>query len=68
MRKITREEAVKLVQKYDLEFPIKYYKEFLDYIDLTDKEFHEIVDKFRSPHFLQKLDGNWQLRTSLKNI
>ncbi len=61
--KITREEAVHLVKKYDQEFPKKYFHEFLDYISLSEKEFWDAVDKFRSPHLWLKDDsGQWQLR------
>lgn len=61
--KITREEAVHLVKKYDQEFPKKYFHEFLDYISLSEKEFWESVDKFRSPHlWVQNELGQWQLR------
>lgn len=60
--KITREEAVHLVKKYDQEFPKKYFHEFLDYISLSENEFWETVDKFRSPHLWIKDDsGQWQL-------
>lgn len=60
--KITREEAVHLVKKYDLEFPDRYYADFLEYTDLTDGEFWETVDKFRSPHLWQKVGNEWRLR------
>lgn len=61
--KITREEGVALVKKFDSEFPTKYYNEFLNYIDTTDEEFWETVDKFRSPHLWGKDEnGRWKLR------
>jgi N-acetyl sugar amidotransferase len=60
--KITREEAVHLVHKYDQEFPQRYYADFLDYIDLSDAEFWETVDKFRSPHLWVKTENGWALR------
>lgn len=59
--KITREEAAYLVQRYDQEFPIKYFKDFLEYISLTENEFHATVDRFRSPHLWKKEDGVWKL-------
>jgi N-acetyl sugar amidotransferase len=67
--KITREEAVALVDKYDQEFPKKYFKEFLEYIDTSEEEFHAILDRHRSPHLWGKnADGNWKLRhTVAKN-
>lgn len=60
--KITREEAVHLVRKYDLEFPDRYYREFLDYIGMNDDEFWQTVDQFRSPHLWEKTGNEWQLR------
>ncbi len=60
--KITREEAVYLVKKYDAEFPGKFFKEFLEYIDITESEFQEAVDKHRSPHIWALVDGEWKLR------
>lgn len=60
--KITREEGVLLVRKFDQEFPEKFYANFLKYVDLTDAEFWEIVDRFRSPHLWKKTDDGWQLR------
>ena len=67
MNKITREEGVALVKKYDSEFPKKYFKEFLEYIDLNEDKFWEIVDRFRSPHLWIKNDKNeWILKESIK--
>ena len=60
--KITREEGVQLVRKFDEEFPQKYFKDFLEYISLTESEFHSILDKFRSPHLWEKVDGEWVLK------
>ena len=60
--KITRDEGVNLVMKYDLEFPKKYFQEFLEYIDISQDLFHETIDKFRSPHLWSKDSGEWQLR------
>ena len=46
-----------LIRRFDGEYPTKYEKEFLDYISMTKDEFHELCDKFRSPH-LWKKDGD----------
>ncbi|TGL90229.1 N-acetyl sugar amidotransferase [Leptospira congkakensis] len=59
--KITREEGVRLVKKYDQEFPSKYFKDFLEYIDVTEEKFWETVDKFRSPHLWKKENSTWKL-------
>ena len=58
---ITREEAVALVKRYDGEFPKLHFQTFLDYCKITEKEFWEIVDSFRSPHLWKKENGQWKL-------
>jgi hypothetical protein len=61
--KITREEGVALVERYDQEFPDKFYKEFLQYIDTTEDEFWASIDGYRSPHLWGKNSkGEWKLR------
>ena len=61
-QKITREEGVQLVRKYEEEFPKKYFKEFLEYISLTENEFFAVIDSFRSPHLWANVNGDWKLR------
>ena len=60
--KITREEGVALVKRFDHEFPNKYYDVFLDYCSITDQESHEIIDSWRSDHLWQKSNGEWKLK------
>lgn len=64
--KITREEGVLLVRKYDQEFPNIFFREFLEYIDITEIEFNDIVDRFRSPHLWEQKDGEWNLKHVVK--
>ena len=59
--KITRDEGINLVKKYDSEFPIKYFREFLDYIDIDQNDFFNTIDKFRSPHLWSKVNDEWKL-------
>ena len=62
---ITREEAVMLVKKYDGEFPKKYFKEILEYLDMDEKKFHKIVDSFRPEHVWKKKGSKWELRQAV---
>jgi N-acetyl sugar amidotransferase len=64
-KKITREEGVALVKKYDTEFPKRYFKEFLEYIDMNEEEFFATADKFRSPHLWKKEGKEWKLRHNI---
>lgn len=60
--KISREEGARLVQKFDSEFPKKYFSEFLDYISMTEEDFYNVIDSFRSPHLWTKKDNAWHLK------
>ena len=55
---LTRDEGVALVKRYDGEFPQKYFDEFLQYISVSQDEFFDIVDQFRSPHLWEKIDDS----------
>lgn len=59
---ITREEGVALVRRYDGEFPRKYFKDFLEYLDITEEHFWEVIDAYRPPHLWQKQAGEWKLK------
>lgn len=62
---ITRQEAVALVRRYDGEFPDLYFRDFLDYVGISEGRFWEVIDANRSPH-LWKKDGNlWVQRYPL---
>ena len=41
---ITRDEAIALVNRFDGEFPSKYYKIFKKYCNITDREFTDVID------------------------
>ena len=61
-RHITRKEAVALVRRYDGEFPKKYFKEFLEYLDITELHFWRVIDRYRMPHLWEKVKGKWKLK------
>ena len=61
--KLTRQEGAYLVEKYDTEFPKKFFSEFLEYINTSEEVFYEIIDKFRSPNIWRKdQNKNWGLK------
>lgn len=61
---ITREEGVALVKRYDGAFPKKYFPWFLNYLNITEEEFWEIIEMYRarSSHVWKKVNGVWKLR------
>ena len=63
---ITREEGVALMKRYEGEFPQKYFKDFLEYLDITEEHFWEVVDSWRAPHLWRKVDGSWKLKSPIE--
>ncbi len=59
---LTREEGVALVRKFDGEFPERYFRQVLDFIDLDPEYFVQLCDRFRSPHLWKKSGGEWKLK------
>lgn len=64
---ITREEGVNLIEKYDGEFPKKNFSEFLDFINITEQEYWEIIDKARPSHLWSRNGNKWKLIHKVKN-
>ena len=63
--KITRDEGINLIKKYDHEFPKKYFKEYLEYIGISENDFFKTVDQFRSPHLWKKIQDKWELTAKI---
>lgn len=60
---LTREEGQALVRKFDGEFPDRYFSEIMEYLEIDGSYFHELCDKFRSPHLWANDEkGAWRLR------
>ena len=60
---LTREEGIALVNRFDGEFPDRYFNEIMEYIEMKPEHFHALCDKARSTHLWGKdAAGNWKLR------
>lgn len=64
---IKREEGVSLAQRYDHEFPVTYFKDFLDYLGITEEHFWEVANRYRQPHIWKKENNVWKLRKIISN-
>ena len=65
---ITREEGQVLVKRFDGEFPDRYFDDIMKYIEMEPEYFHDLCDKFRSPHLWAKnKSGIWKLRHNVFN-
>ena len=64
-RHLTREEGVALVNRFDGEFPSRYFQEIMDYLEMNPEAFMDLCDKGRSPHLWEKQGGDWRLKHKL---
>lgn len=64
--RMNRQEAVKLVNQHEYEFPKEYLPEFLHFHDITKTQFWDTVDKFRNQDIWQKVKGEWRLKIPLE--
>ena len=67
MNHITREEGVRLVHLYDGEFPKKYFKWYLDYLEISEEFFWKVIDFYRSKSQVwEKKANSWKLKYIVK--
>ena len=62
---IDRDDGVHLIKRFDGEFPELYFKTFLQYCDITEEYYHDVIDSWRSPHLWCKKFGKWQLKNPI---
>lgn len=63
--KIDREEGMALVKRYDGEFPAKYFSTFLEYCNISEAEYHAVIDSWRSAHIWDFTKDQWCLKKAV---
>ena len=58
--RMTRDEAVELVKKYDGKCSEVYIEKFCNYIEISLEEFWNVTNKFRGPMWEKDTEGNWK--------
>jgi len=67
LKRLTREEGIKLVQKYDNNEPDELNL-FLQWLDITKDDFYSYIEPFRDENIWQKnSDGLWIVNDSIAN-
>ncbi len=64
--KISREEGVALVKKYDQEIPKRYMEGMLNYMGINEEVFWDVIDKNRPKHLWNKIGNEWKLKYPVK--
>ena len=59
---ITRDEGISLIKRFDGEFPKQYIDDCCKYMNISFKEYHDTIEKFRSTHLWVKKNGFWKLK------
>ena len=59
---MNRSEALEVVRAYDAEFPSDFHEDHLEYLNITESEFVETVDRHRDPEIWEQIGNRWQLR------
>ena len=66
--KITREEGIALVKKFDTEFPNLFFKDFLEYLNINEDTFWKTIDSFRPKHLWEKKGNDWVLKNPIWDL
>ncbi len=59
---IDRDEGIRLIKRFDGEFPKKYLNDCLKYMGISKKMFDHIIDKSRPKHLWKKRNKKWVLK------
>lgn len=57
--RMTRDEAISIVNLYEEQFPYEYFKEFLEFIDMSKEQFNNVCDSFVNKEIFEKIGGMW---------
>jgi hypothetical protein len=58
--KMTREEGIEMVRRYDAVKPMKDLTRWFEYVGMSEQEFDEIADTFRDPRvWVRDENGEW---------
>jgi N-acetyl sugar amidotransferase len=59
---LSREEGKLLIKKYEGEFPKKYFQDFLNYLNISEKHFWAVCDSWRPKNLWNKKKKIWHLK------
>ena len=62
---LSRSEGLRLALQYDGEFPRAHLSEVLEYLQLSEAELLDVIDRHRNPEIWQRHGGGWALRFPL---
>jgi hypothetical protein len=57
---MSRDQAVNLVRLYDGHYPDEFIQTYLEYYQMTQSEFDQVLDRWANKDLFEKVDGRWQ--------
>ena len=57
---MTRHQAINLANLYDNQYPEEFIELYLDYYQMSRKEFDNIIDKWANKKIFKKVNKRWQ--------
>lgn len=66
LRRMTREEGIELVKQYDSTEPTNL-NTYLDFMEMTKKEFYSMVEHLRDKNIWEKVNGEWKMKDCIAN-
>ncbi len=57
-----RDQAINLVRLYDGNYPEEFLTQYLDYYQMTQVEFDEVIDRYANRELFEKINGRWRPR------
>jgi len=65
---ITRDEGISLCKRFEGEYPKRYIKDCLDFMQIDENFAREVIDSFRPNHLWKKVDNQWTRLQELNEI
>lgn len=63
--RLTRDEAIGLVKKYDSEFPRQDLEEVLEFLQMDEENLWQTLERFRNKEIWEKVDGKWRIKNPI---
>jgi N-acetyl sugar amidotransferase len=63
---MTREQAVNLVRLYDGHYPEEFVPLYLEYYQMRQEAFDEVIDRYANKDLFEKVNGRWSPRFTVK--
>ena len=64
---MSRDSAIEIVKNIGIQRPDSDIKKFCKFIEITEENFYEIIEKFRNKNIWHKKEGQWSIPNFLIN-